>query len=141
MRCGGVEEGERPVTPSGGLRGRTQGSRMREWRPCSQAARGRSGPLPVTHPPATPQELWRRSSTGEPADPRGGDLPFVNARGEALVDVRFYEGLRLYGEPEPYERVAAELRDIAGVVAHGLLAGRAAALVVVGERDAQELAL
>ncbi len=51
-------------------------------------------------------------------------------QGHTIVDVRFYEGLKLYGEDEPYGKIAEEIGQIPGVVGHGLLLGRAAAAVV-----------
>ncbi|GFR47142.1 hypothetical protein Agub_g8832 [Astrephomene gubernaculifera] len=86
-------------------------------------------------------EIWRRSFTGQPEDPRGGEHPYISPQGHTIVDVRFYEGLKLYGEDEPYDKIADEVRQVEGVVAHGLLIGRAAAAVVAraGEEGPQVL--
>ncbi|KIZ04218.1 ribose 5-phosphate isomerase A [Monoraphidium neglectum] len=82
-------------------------------------------------------ELWRRPSEGT-ANPRGGPNPFVSEDGAyTLVDVRFYEGFKLYGEDEQYSRIAEEIEGIPGVLAHGLVVGRACAAVVAdGEAGA-----
>jgi ribose 5-phosphate isomerase A len=81
-------------------------------------------------------ELWRRGL--EPgAGPRGGDLPYVDAGGRSILDLRFPEdGLRLLGEPAPYAAIAAEIEGVAGVAAHGLVAGGADAAVVAGAEGA-----
>lgn len=45
-------------------------------------------------------EVWRRPAEGT-ANPRGGHNPYVSPDGDhAIVDLRFYEGLKLFGEPE-----------------------------------------
>ncbi|EFN51133.1 hypothetical protein CHLNCDRAFT_141332 [Chlorella variabilis] len=76
-------------------------------------------------------ELWRRSNE-EGAGPRGGDQPYVSAEGHALIDIRFYEGLKLFGEDADYGSIAAEIDGVEGVVAHGLMANVAAAAVIAG---------
>ncbi|GLC33045.1 hypothetical protein PLESTB_000376900 [Pleodorina starrii] len=80
-------------------------------------------------------ELWRRSFSGQSENPRGGDHPYISPQGHTIVDVRFYEGLKLYGEEEPYDKIAEEIEQVAGVVAHGLLIARAAAAVVARPGD------
>ncbi|KAG2441142.1 hypothetical protein HXX76_003994 [Chlamydomonas incerta] len=75
-------------------------------------------------------ELWRRSASGQPENPRGGDIPYVSPDGNTIVDVRFYEGLKLFGEDEVYSKIAKEIDGISGVEGHGLVVGRAAAVVV-----------
>ncbi|KAF8071139.1 RPI4 [Scenedesmus sp. PABB004] len=74
-------------------------------------------------------EIWRRPASGV-ANPRGGDNPYVSPEGHHIVDVRFYEGMRLLGEEASYGAIAAEVERIDGVVATGLLLGIAAAAVV-----------
>ncbi|PSC69203.1 putative ribose-5-phosphate isomerase chloroplastic isoform B [Micractinium conductrix] len=74
-------------------------------------------------------ELWRRS-TEEGVGPRGGDAPYVSPEGHALIDIRFYEGLKLLGEDADYGSIAREIESVEGVVAHGLMANVAAAAVV-----------
>ncbi|KAI8473591.1 MAG: ribose-5 phosphate isomerase-related protein [Monoraphidium minutum] len=75
-------------------------------------------------------ELWRRPSEGA-SNPRGGDNPYVSEDGQhTIVDVRFYEGLKLFGEDAPYAAIAEEIDGIPGVLAHGLIVGRAAAAIV-----------
>lgn len=76
-------------------------------------------------------ELWRRSNE-EGAGPRGGDNPYVSAEGHALIDIRFYEGLKLFGEDADYGAIAREIEGVPGVVAHGLMANVAAAAIVAG---------
>lgn len=49
--------------------------------------------------PQIPPPPRRRPSEGT-ADPRGGDYPFISEDGNTIVDVRFYEGLKLFGEDE-----------------------------------------
>ncbi|PNH06731.1 Ribose-5-phosphate isomerase A [Tetrabaena socialis] len=81
-------------------------------------------------------ELWRRpSSVEDEQDPRGGDYPYVSASGHSIVDIRFYEGLKLYGEDEPYGKIVEEMAGVVGLVAHGLVIGRAAAAVVARPGD------
>ncbi|EFJ44721.1 hypothetical protein VOLCADRAFT_95072 [Volvox carteri f. nagariensis] len=80
-------------------------------------------------------ELWRRSFAGQPENPRGGDHPYVSPQGYTIVDVRFYEGLKLYGENEPYDKIADEVQQVAGVAGHGLLIRRAAAAVIARPGD------
>lgn len=75
-------------------------------------------------------EIWRRASTGDPETPRGGDHPFVSSQGHTIVDVRFYECLKLFGEDVSYDRLAQEIGTVKQVVATGLLLGRAEAAVV-----------
>ncbi|PNW80367.1 hypothetical protein CHLRE_07g314600v5 [Chlamydomonas reinhardtii] len=75
-------------------------------------------------------ELWRRSASGQPENPRGGDMPYVSPDGNTIVDVRFYEGLKLFGEDDEYGKIADEISAISGVVGHGLVVGRAAAVVM-----------
>lgn len=65
-------------------------------------------------------EVWRRPAVGT-ANPLGGENPYVSPEGHSIVDVRFYEGYRLYGEAAEYSAIADEVSDIPGVVAHGLL--------------------
>jgi hypothetical protein len=40
----------------------------------------------------------RRRPTAGVANPRGGDRPYLSPEGCHVVDVRFYEGLKLFGE-------------------------------------------
>ncbi|KAL4853873.1 putative ribose-5-phosphate isomerase 4 [Chlorella vulgaris] len=82
-------------------------------------------------------ELWRRS-TEEGAGPRGGDSPYVSAEGHALIDIKFYEGLKMTGEDADYSVIASEIEGVPGVVAHGLMSNVAAAAVVAG-RDGPRL--
>ncbi|KAI3431827.1 hypothetical protein D9Q98_010580 [Chlorella vulgaris] len=84
-------------------------------------------------------ELWRRS-TEEGAGPRGGDSPYVSAEGHALIDIKFYEGLKMTGEDADYSVIASEIEGVPGVVAHGLMSNVAAAAVVAG-RDGPRLLL
>jgi ribose 5-phosphate isomerase A len=76
-------------------------------------------------------EVWRRGAQ-EGAGPRGGDRPVLTAGGHQILDVRFAEGLKLFGEAAAYAEIAAAIEAVPGVVAHGLVAGRAAAAVVAG---------
>lgn len=69
-------------------------------------------------------EIWRRPMFGT-ANPRGGDNPYVSPDGHNIVDIRFYETLKLLGEDAPYVDIAAEIDNVAGVKAHGLFLGDA----------------
>lgn len=77
-------------------------------------------------------ELWRRpQDPRESANPRGGRAPLVQPDGTTLVDVRFYEGLCLFGDAEvDYARIQEEIAGIGGVVATGLFVRKATAAVV-----------
>lgn len=77
-------------------------------------------------------ELWRRpQDPRESANPRGGRAPLVQPDGSTLVDVRFYEGLCLFGEADAdYARILEEIAGVPGVVATGLFVGKATAAVV-----------
>ncbi|KAF6254707.1 ribose-5 phosphate isomerase-related protein [Scenedesmus sp. NREL 46B-D3] len=74
-------------------------------------------------------EIWRRPASGV-ANPRGGDNPYMSPDGHNIVDVRFYEGMKLFGEDAKYDQIAQEIEQIEGVVTHGLLLGVADAVVV-----------
>lgn len=74
-------------------------------------------------------ELRRRSNEVQ-ANPRGGDSPVVTPEGYNIVDVQFYETLRLFGEEADYAAIAAEIESVPGVVTHGLVAGVASRAVV-----------
>lgn len=63
----------------------------------------------------------RRRSFDASADPRGGDAPVITSEGNMLIDIQFYEDIRLFGEPEPYEKVVEEIELTEGVIAHGLV--------------------
>lgn len=74
------------------------------------------------------------------SNPRGGDNPYVSPEGHNIVDIRFYEGFKLFGEDvEDYGAIAAEVEQIGGVVAHGLLLGVADAAVVAREKQPEVL--
>ncbi|KAL4423624.1 hypothetical protein ABPG77_009211 [Micractinium sp. CCAP 211/92] len=75
-------------------------------------------------------ELWRRSNQ-EGAGPRGGDSPYVSPEGHTIIDIRFYEGMKLFGEDADYGSIAREIESV-GVVAHGLMANVAAVAVIAG---------
>ena len=90
----------------------------------------------------------RRRSVKPEAGPRGGDAPVITGEGNFLLDVQFYDGLKLFGEDAEYGKIAEEIGAVAGVVAHGLVVGKAAAAVVatdegpivVKRQEEQELA-
>jgi ribose 5-phosphate isomerase A len=71
------------------------------------------------------------------ANPRGGEEPLVTEEGYTIIDVRFYEGLKLYGEDAGYGAIAAEMGAVEGVVTHGLFLGLASAAVVAREGAAE----
>ena len=77
-------------------------------------------------------ELWRRpQDPRESANPRGGRAPLVQPDGTTIVDVRFYEGLCLFGDADAaYSRIQLEIEAVGGVVATGLFVGKATAAVV-----------
>lgn len=80
-----------------------------------------------------------RRAFKEGAGPRGGDAPVITADGHYVLDVQFYEGLKLFGEDVPYEAVAEEIEAVDGVVAHGLVVhpeGTPVTLVVAGKDGA-----
>jgi hypothetical protein len=43
----------------------------------------------------------RRRPTSGSANPRGGQAPYISPDGHNICDIRFYEGLKLFGEDEP----------------------------------------
>lgn len=45
--------------------------------------------------------LARRRPASGVANPRGGDNPYRSPDGHNIVDVRFYEGMKLFGEDAP----------------------------------------
>eukprot|EP00775_Hariotina_reticulata_P012939 gene12939-13067_t len=65
-------------------------------------------------------EIWRRPAAGV-ANPRGGETPYVSPEGHTIVDVRFYEGMKLFGEDAKYDQITQEVEQIDGVITHGLL--------------------
>jgi ribose 5-phosphate isomerase A len=71
------------------------------------------------------------------ANPRGGEDPLVTEEGYTIIDVRFYEGLKLFGEDAEYSAIAAEINTVEGVVTHGLFLGLASAAVVAREGAAE----
>ena len=77
----------------------------------------------------------RRRSLAPDATPRGGDAPVLTPEGNYLIDVQFYEGIKLFGEDVPNERVAEEIESVEGVVAHGLVTAAAVAVVVVAGKE------
>eukprot|EP00955_Chlamydomonas_euryale_P020061 213604-Chlamydomonas_euryale.AAC.4 len=74
-------------------------------------------------------ELWRRSNDDR-SQPRGGDDPYVSPEGHNLIDIRFVDTLKLFGEEEPYEKILSEIRSVDGVYSYGLLLQEAEAAVV-----------
>jgi ribose 5-phosphate isomerase A len=67
------------------------------------------------------------------ANPRGGEDPLVTPEGYTIIDIRFYEGLKLYGEDAEYQAIASEIEAVEGLVAHGLFVGLAGAAIVARE--------
>ena len=76
-------------------------------------------------------EVWRRGSELE-ANPRGGKQPYVSADGShTIVDLRFNDplndgarwddGFLLAGDVATPYQIAAEVEDINGVLAHGIV--------------------
>ena len=76
-------------------------------------------------------EVWRRGSELE-ANPRGGKQPYVSADGShTIVDLRFNDplndgarwddGFLLAGDVATPYQIAAEVEDIDGVLAHGIM--------------------
>ena len=76
-------------------------------------------------------EVWRRGSELE-ANPRGGKQPYVSADGShTIVDLRFNDplndgarwddGFLLAGDVATPYQIAAEVEDIDGVLAHGIV--------------------
>jgi hypothetical protein len=43
----------------------------------------------------------RRRPTSGTANPRGGKDPYISPDGHNICDIRFYEGLKLFGEDAP----------------------------------------
>lgn len=66
----------------------------------------------------------RRRSFDPNANPRGGTTPVVTGEGDMLIDIQFYEELKLFGEQEPYETIVEEIELTEGVVSHGLIVGK-----------------
>lgn len=72
---------------------------------------------------------------------RGGDNPYLSPEGHHLLDVRFYEGLKLVGEDEKYENIIQEISAVPGVVTHGLMFGLATAAVIASREGTKVLEL
>lgn len=47
-----------------------------------------------------------------------------------LLDIRFDDGFKLWGEAKPYQDLVEQIEGVTGVVAHGLVLGRAAAVML-----------
>lgn len=61
---------------------------------------------------ALTQRTRRRRPAEGTSNPRGGDNPYVSEDGgHTIVDIRFYEGFKLFGEAEPV-RVISRSRDL-----------------------------
>lgn len=82
--------------------------------------------------------VCRRSSEAG-AGPRGGDKPYTTEEGHHILDIRFYDGLKLFGENVRYEEISMEIEGVEGVIAHGLYAGVASAAIIVGDEGPIEL--
>lgn len=67
-----------------------------------------------------------RRSFDPDAGPRGGDYPVITKDGNMILDIAFYEGLKLFGEKVPSSRIVEEIEAVPGVVAHGLRASKIA---------------
>lgn len=76
----------------------------------------------------------RRPSSGT-ANPRGGKDPYISPDGHNICDIRFYEGLKLFGEDAAYDKIVQEVEQIQGVVTHGLLLGVADVVVIADKKQ------
>lgn len=75
----------------------------------------------------------RRRSLNPDAGPRGGDSPVVTSDGHSVLDIQFYDGLKLFGEDASYKAIQDEIESVAGVVAHGLVVDKTVFAVVAGK--------
>jgi ribose 5-phosphate isomerase A len=73
-------------------------------------------------------EVARRSFDPD-ANPRGGQSPVVTGNMHMILDVAFYEGLKLIGKPVSYEEIIQEIENVPGVVAIGLVTGASRAIL------------
>ena len=85
-------------------------------------------------------EVRRRSSNYE-ADPRGGNNPVVTSDGHMVLDIQFYDGLKLFSEDATYNEIQDEIEGIDGVVAHGLVVDKAVFGIVAGENGEEPMVL
>lgn len=65
-------------------------------------------------------EITRRSNNEE-ANCRGMPDPVITSDGNMILDVAFYNDLRLYGESVPYRDITRAIEGIEGVVVSGLV--------------------
>lgn len=87
-------------------------------------------------------ECLRRRSYEEGASPRGGDTPYITAEGNMILDITFYDGLKLYGERAEYSKIVEEIMHVPGVQAVGLVvkqASQAASVAVMTEQDGLQI--
>ncbi|GMH32711.1 hypothetical protein BSKO_00545 [Bryopsis sp. KO-2023] len=77
-------------------------------------------------------EIWRRGNDPE-CNPRGEPSPYISQEGHNVIDVRFYEPFKLYGEKCSYEKISNEIMAVEGVVTHGLVLDKITAAVVASD--------
>eukprot|EP00890_Picochlorum_soloecismus_P006424 jgi/Picsp_1/6783/NSC_04123-R1_protein len=70
-----------------------------------------------------------RRSFDPGANPRGGQSPVVTGDMHMILDVAFYEGLKLMGKPVSYEEIVQEIENVPGIVAIGLVTGASRAIL------------
>eukprot|EP01025_Chloroclados_australasicus_P040765 TRINITY_DN4274_c1_g1_i2.p1 TRINITY_DN4274_c1_g1~~TRINITY_DN4274_c1_g1_i2.p1 ORF type:complete len:315 (-),score=45.09 TRINITY_DN4274_c1_g1_i2:263-1162(-) len=83
-------------------------------------------------------EIWRRAFSGT-SNPRGGDNPYISPEGHNILDIRFYDGYKLLGEPAAYKDIVKSIMSTEGVVMTGLMLRGADYVVVAGEKGTRVL--
>lgn len=82
-------------------------------------------------------EIRRRSLQAD-AGPRGGDMPVLSEEGEFVLDIQFYDGLKLFGDDVEYSMIQDEIESVDGVLAHGLVVNKAH-IAVITNRETGEV--
>ena len=58
-----------------------------------------------------------------------------------VLDIQFYDGLKLFSEDATYNEIQDEIEGIDGVVAHGLVVDKAVFGIVAGENGEEPMVL
>lgn len=83
-------------------------------------------------------EIWRRSVAGyDPTDPRAITSPYLSSQGHNVLDVKFYGGMKLFGEDASYSTIAEEVEKVDGVITHGLFVNVADSAAMFTEEGIQ----
>jgi len=63
------------------------------------------------------------------ANPRGDQSPVVTGDMHMILDVAFYEGMKIMGKSVSYEEIIQEIQNVPGIVAIGLVTGTSRAVL------------